>query len=60
MQAKGIEIGLVAKLAGHANPAVTLRYYTQSGSVGKRAIQALRKHSQPGKERDEFSSPANP
>jgi integrase len=24
LQAEGIEVGLVAKLAGHANPAVTL------------------------------------
>ena len=41
MQAKGIEIGLVAKLAGHANPAVTLRYYTQAVRGGEAAVQAL-------------------
>ena len=41
MQAQGIEIGLVAKLAGHANPAVTLRYYTQAVRGGEAAIHAL-------------------
>jgi len=29
LQAEGIEVGLVAKLAGHVNPAVTLGIYTQ-------------------------------
>jgi integrase len=30
LQAKGIEVGLVAKLAGHSNAAVTLSHYTQA------------------------------
>ncbi len=30
MQAQGIEVGLVAKLAGHANAVVTLGHYTQA------------------------------
>lgn len=30
LQAQGIEVGLVAKIAGHANPNVTLQYYTHA------------------------------
>ncbi|MCB1784496.1 MAG: tyrosine-type recombinase/integrase [Alphaproteobacteria bacterium] len=30
LQARGMEVGLVAKIAGHANPQVTLRYYTHA------------------------------
>ncbi len=30
LQAQGIEVGLVAKIAGHANPTVTLGHYTQA------------------------------
>ncbi len=30
LQAQGVEIGLVAKIAGHANPQVTLQYYTHA------------------------------
>jgi integrase len=41
LQAKGIELGLVAKLAGHANAVVTLRHYTQAVRGGEVAIQAL-------------------
>ena len=41
LQAKGIEVGLVAKLAGHANAVVTLRHYTQAVRGGEVAIQAL-------------------
>jgi integrase len=41
LQASGIEIGLVAKLAGHADPAVTLSHYTQPVRDGSRAVVAL-------------------
>lgn len=35
LQAKGVEVGLVAKLAGHANAAITLSHYTQAVRVGQ-------------------------
>ena len=41
LQAKGVEVGLVAKLAGHANAVVTLRHYTQAVRGGEAAIKAL-------------------
>jgi integrase len=41
LQAQGVEVGLVAKLAGHANPAVTLSHYTQAVRGGEQAIAAL-------------------
>jgi integrase len=41
MQAQGIEVGLVAKLAGHANPTVTLGHYTQAVRGGEEAVKAL-------------------
>jgi len=41
LQAQGIEIGLVAKLAGHANATVTLNHYTQAVRGGEAAIAAL-------------------
>jgi integrase len=41
LQAKGIEVGLVAKLAGHADPAITLSVYTQAVRGGEDAIQQL-------------------
>ena len=41
MQAQGIEIGLVARLAGHANATVTLGHYTQAVRGGEVAINAL-------------------
>jgi integrase len=41
LQAKGIEVGLVAKLAGHANAAITLSHYTQAVRGGEAAMQAL-------------------
>ena len=34
MQAQGIEVGLVAKIAGHANAVVTLGHYTQAVRTG--------------------------
>jgi hypothetical protein len=41
LQSRGIEVGLVAKLAGHANATVTLTHYTQAVRGGQTAIQAL-------------------
>ncbi len=41
LQAQGIEVGLVAKLAGHANANVTLGHYTQAMRGGEFALQAL-------------------
>ena len=41
LQANGIEVGLVAELAGHADPTVTLGYYTQAVRAGTGAIERL-------------------
>jgi integrase len=41
LQAQGVEVGLVAKLAGHANANVTLSHYTQAVRGGEAAIAAL-------------------
>ena len=41
LQARGIEVGLVAKLAGHANPSTTLSHYTQGVRGGEEAMAAL-------------------
>ena len=41
LQSKGVEVGLVAKLAGHANATVTLTHYTQAVRGGESALQAL-------------------
>jgi len=41
LQLQGVEVGLVAKLAGHANPAVTLSVYTQAMRGGENAVAAL-------------------
>jgi integrase len=41
LQRQGIEIGLVAKLAGHASAAVTLGHYTQAVRGGEAAMLAL-------------------
>jgi integrase len=43
LQAQGVEVGLVAKLAGHANPNVTLGHYTQAVRGGEAAVMALEK-----------------
>lgn len=37
LQASGVEVGLVAKLAGHADPSVTLGVYTQAVRPGDAA-----------------------
>ena len=41
MQAQGIEVGLVAKLAGHANAVVIFGHYTQAVRGGDDAVAAL-------------------
>ena len=41
LPAQGVEVGLVAKLAGHANPAVTLEHYTQAVRGGAEALAVL-------------------
>ncbi len=41
LQAQGIEVGLVAQIAGHANPTVTLGWYTQAVRDGAVAAEAL-------------------
>jgi integrase len=49
LQAQGIEVGLVAKLAGHANASVTLGHYTQAVRGGEAALAALQAaYYQPG------------
>lgn len=41
MQAQGVEVGLVAQLAGHSNAAVTLGHYTQAVRGGQDAVARL-------------------
>jgi integrase len=41
LQAHGIEVGLVAKLAGHSSAVVTLGHYTQAVRGGEAAVAAL-------------------
>lgn len=41
LQAKAVEVGLVAKLAGHSNPSVTLGHYTQAVRGGEEAVEKL-------------------
>jgi integrase len=41
LQAQGIEVGLVAKLAGHASAVVTLGHYTHAVRGGEAAVEAL-------------------
>ncbi|MGE6784411.1 tyrosine-type recombinase/integrase [Ensifer adhaerens] len=47
LQAQGIEIGLVAQIAGHANPTVTLGHYTQAVRGGAAAVDALERAYNP-------------
>lgn len=42
LQSQGLEVGLVAKLAGHADPSVTLTYYTQAVRDGHGALESLK------------------
>jgi integrase len=44
LQATGVEVGLAAKLAGHADPSITLSHYTQAVRGGTNAIKALEEH----------------
>ena len=41
LQSRGIEVGLVAQLAGHANATVTIGHYTQAVRGGEAAMLAL-------------------
>ncbi|MGL1627159.1 tyrosine-type recombinase/integrase, partial [Vibrio parahaemolyticus] len=41
LQAAGVEVGLVSKLAGHANASITLQHYTQAVRGGDDAIAKL-------------------
>ncbi|RTL72860.1 MAG: site-specific integrase [Hyphomicrobiales bacterium] len=41
LQAAGVEVGLVSKLAGHANASITLQHYTQAVRGGDAAIAKL-------------------
>ena len=41
LQSQGVEVGLVAKLAGHANANVTLGHYTQAVRGGADAMAML-------------------
>lgn len=41
LQAEGIEVGLVAKIVGHASPAVTLSHYTQTVRGAEAASAAI-------------------
>jgi len=41
LQAQGVEVGLVAKLAGHKNSVVTLSHYTHAMRGGDDAVKAL-------------------
>jgi integrase len=41
LQANGIEVGLVAEIAGHADPTITLGYYTQAVRRGTQAIDRI-------------------
>jgi integrase len=42
LQSQGLEVGLVAKIAGHSDPSVTLSYYTQAVRDGHGALEKLR------------------
>jgi integrase len=53
LQAQGVEVGLVAKLAGHANPSVTLGHYTQAVRGGADAVLGLDRAYQPKKENED-------
>jgi integrase len=43
LQAQGVEVGLVAKLAGHSNATVTLGHYTQAVRGGGAAVELLQR-----------------
>jgi integrase len=41
LQAQSVEVGLVAKLAGHKNAVVTLSHYTHAVRGGEQAVEML-------------------
>ena len=45
LQAQGVEVGLVAKLAGHKSAVVTLSHYTHAMRGGEDAVKALDRHT---------------
>ncbi len=47
MQAAGVEVGLVAKLVGHANANVTLSHYTHAMRVAMSPFSACRRCTSP-------------
>jgi len=58
LQAQGIEVGLVAQIAGHANPTVTLGHYTQAVRGGAAAVAALEQAYAPQRAGVHHSGPA--
>jgi integrase len=60
LQAQGVEIGLVAKLAGHANATVTLNHYTQAVRGASPAIEALQRAYEAGFPEAGRGTPASP
>lgn len=48
LQAQGVEVGLVAKLAGHKSAVVTLSHYTHAMRGGEEAVSALDRAFRPG------------
>lgn len=43
LQAEGIEVGLVSKIVGHANPSITIRHYTHPVRAAGDAMERLSK-----------------
>lgn len=43
LQAQGVEVGLVAKIVGHANANITLGFYTQAVRGAESAVEALQR-----------------
>lgn len=41
LQAQGVEVGMVAKIAGHANPQITLKHYTHQVRDGAGVMEKL-------------------
>ncbi|WP_454748069.1 tyrosine-type recombinase/integrase [Ciceribacter selenitireducens] len=58
LQAQGIEVGLVAQIAGHANPTVTLGHYTQAVRGGAAAVAALERAYVPDAAGVRYAGPA--
>ncbi len=47
LQARGVAVAMVARFAGHSNPAVTLSYYTHAVGDGQHALEKLREAFNP-------------